>query len=419
MSYFCAMLKYGFLFLLLISTAIQAQNISGTIRASDSQKPVSLASVFFSNTSFGTVTNEQGQFSFANLPAGKFELVISYLGYETQVQTIETDKQTTPIEIVLKLKPKELDNVVVEPYEKDNWARWGTFFIENFIGRSAYAADCKIKNTKAISFRNYRRSNRLAAFADEQLVIENKALGYRIKYQLEKFEYNFKTHVFFFQGFPLFEEMDTKATSRRKKWDKRRQETYHGSLMHFMRSLYRNQLAENQFEVRYMRKEPNLEKERIKAIMRQGAGMRITTNRTIVIGTNQAIVPAAADSSAYYDRILQQPDMQDIINPTKLTGDSIAFAIDTTTAGLYFPHFLHISYLGKKEPIEYARSQGRGNQYDRQISHMELLNNNTLAVLGNGSFYNPTDLMLHAFWAFWEKMGTMLPFDYKPLPMQQ
>lgn len=413
------MKKYCFLFFWIFSCSVHAQSVSGTVRAADSKKPISLASVFFSNTSFGTVTNEQGQFNFSGLPAGKFELVVSYLGYETQVQTIETDKQTKPIEIVLKLKPKELDNVIVEPYEKDNWERWGNFFIENFIGRSSYAADCKIKNTKAISFRNYRRSNRLAAFADEQLIIDNKALGYRIKYQLEKFEYNFKTRVFFFQGFPLFEEMETKATSRRKKWDKRRLETYNGSLMHFMRSLYRNQLIENQFQVRHMRQETNLEKERVKAIMRQGANTRITTNRMITIGTNQAKVAAITDSSSYYDRILQQPDLLDIVDPTLLIGDSIAFAIDTTTAGLIFENFLHITYLGKKEPIEYARSQGRGNQFDYQVSHLELLNNKNLSVSSNGSFYNPADMMLYAFWAFWEKISTMLPFDYQPIVIDQ
>jgi hypothetical protein len=405
---------YCLLFIILLSSQIFAQNITGTVRAADSQKPVPLASVFFSNTSYGTVTNELGQFSFTHLPIGKYDLIVSYLGYETQVHTIETDKQIGALNLILQPKAKELANVVIEPYEKDNWARWGTFFLENFIGLSEFASDCKIKNTKAITFRNYRKSNRLAAFSDEQLIIENKALGYRIKYQLEKFEYNFKTHVFFFQGFPLFEQMATNSARKRKQWESRRMETYQGSLMHFLRSLFINQLIENQFQVRHLRKEPNLEKERIKLLTRLGKVKHTYVDKTLTIGSNQVVVDVATDSTEYYNRILQQPDVLDIINPTVLTGDSIAFAIDSTTAGLYFDNFLHITYLGKKEPFEYARSQGRSQQIDRTMSLMELLNKRGLEIFSNGSFYNPTDLLLHNYWAFWEKMSTMLPYNYKP-----
>ncbi|QGW27298.1 carboxypeptidase-like regulatory domain-containing protein [Phnomibacter ginsenosidimutans] len=78
------------------STALLAGTVSGVVLTADQRKPVHLASVFFSNTSVGTVTDSAGRFTIYNAPSGKYDLVVSYVGYETSVQTIETDKQTKP-----------------------------------------------------------------------------------------------------------------------------------------------------------------------------------------------------------------------------------------------------------------------------------------------------------------------------------
>lgn len=43
------------------------------------------SSVFISNTSKGTVTNSEGKFELNDVPAGKHDLVISCIGYETNV----------------------------------------------------------------------------------------------------------------------------------------------------------------------------------------------------------------------------------------------------------------------------------------------------------------------------------------------
>jgi hypothetical protein len=68
-----------------------------------------------------------------------------------------------------------------------------------------------------------------------------------------------------------------KGSNRKQKaWEKKRQETYLGSLMHFMRSVYRNTIMTEGFEVRHLQKVPNVEKQRVKARYRQmvsnGAG---------------------------------------------------------------------------------------------------------------------------------------------------
>ena len=48
------------------------------------------------------------------------------------------------------------------------------------------------------------------------------------------------------------------------------------------------------------------------------------------------------------------------------------------------------------------------------MSELLLINGRPVEVLANGSYFNPEDLLSSGWWGWWEKMGTMLPFDYQP-----
>ena len=48
------------------------------------------ATVFLSGTNKGTVTDQVGSFTLSNAPTGKFDLIVSYLGFATLKTTIET-----------------------------------------------------------------------------------------------------------------------------------------------------------------------------------------------------------------------------------------------------------------------------------------------------------------------------------------
>ena len=189
----------------------------------------------------------KGKFTIHNFPAGRYELVVSCIGYTTEVITISSAQLPPSLTVLLKPNVKELQEVIVEPYDKNGWEKWGSFFIENFIGTSAFASDCKLLNKDVVKFRFNKKNNSLKAMSSEQLVIENKALGYLLKYDLIRFEFDFNTRMFIYQGYPLFEEMDTKRKGLQKRWLANREDAYYGSLMHFMRSLYRNKLIEQHF----------------------------------------------------------------------------------------------------------------------------------------------------------------------------
>jgi hypothetical protein len=88
-------------------------------------------------------------------------------------------------------KSPELETIIVKPSEKNGWEKWGKWFTGNFIGTSEYGQDCCIKNPEVLRLRNYKKANSLTAIATAPLIIENKALGYRITYQMENFHYEF------------------------------------------------------------------------------------------------------------------------------------------------------------------------------------------------------------------------------------
>src|ERR1700750_1056203 len=135
------------------------------------------------------------------------------------------------------------------------------------MGSSDFGSNCVIRNKDVIRFRDSKSLHRLDAIALEPLEIENRALGYHITYQLESFSYDFNTHFLIFTGYPFFQELPA-GSSRKKRWEKAREETYYGSLMHFMRALFRNKIMEEGFDVHQLKKIPNIEKARVKEKMK-------------------------------------------------------------------------------------------------------------------------------------------------------
>lgn len=398
------MKKNSLLFVLLFSVFANSQKIvKGVVMDAEKNKPISNASIFLANTSIGTTADAQGNFSLS-IPNGRFDLIASSVGYETYNQTINSNEIFGFITIKLKVKSELMQTVVVEPYEKDGWEKWGKFFLDNFIGTSSYSKDCKIKNNKVIHFRNNKKTNELSVDADEPLIIENKALGYILQYQLESFTYNFKSHYLIFTGYPFFQPMKG-SSGKVKKWEKKRSEAYFGSMLHFMRSVFRNTIVQEGFEVRALIKIPNNEKQRVKQAYQLNLKKTKTADGTLVV------TEINKDSSDYYEKVMRQEDYTDVIGKTTLTGDSIAYAVNNTTAGLDFKNYLLVIYKKKFAPVEY-RQQFPKNSTAMQ-SQIVLINERPVEIEANGSYYNPSDLMSLGYWSWSEKIAAMLPFDYK------
>ena len=71
--------------------------ISGHVLVKGSEENIPYATVLIVGSGQGTVSNEEGQFEFKTLPAGKYTLRVSAVGYKTQEKAIEVNKDFTAV----------------------------------------------------------------------------------------------------------------------------------------------------------------------------------------------------------------------------------------------------------------------------------------------------------------------------------
>ena len=363
---------------LLVGLFVNAQkSLNGKIIVAGTNDPIPYASIFLSNTSVGTISKENGQFIIANFPNGRYDLVVTILGYETYTTEINSINLPENLIIALHPKPKELEEVVVANYDKNGWEKWGDFFMEMLIGKTPNALDCKLLNKDAVKFQYSKKDNILRAFASEPLRIRNDALGYDLSYELKGFEHNYKTRIFYYQGYPLFTERTPKNNRQLNRWQTKRAETYEGSLMHFMRSLYKNTLVQDGFDLRKIKKQK-------------------TEDKSIKIN---GVHPTKEI---------------DILIDIPLNGDSIAFAIDSVTAGLQFTDYLQVVYKHKEMPSMYVRDH-RNVTIGQPVTARLLMPDpkKVVSVLANGSYFFGKDILTVEYWAWSEKLSNLLPLDYK------
>jgi hypothetical protein len=388
-------------FLLLFTTlfSFAQYTLKGKVVDVNSGKSISAVSIYINNSSKGTSTNTEGEFVLENIAVANFDIVASCVGYQTFSTTISANAISNILEIKLKPKSAELEAVILQSYEKDGWKKWGKVFTESILGIIDAAEYCEIENKEVIRFIYDKRKNELSAIAFEPIIIVNKYLGYELKYDLVNFYTNFHTKIVFYEGYPFFTSLQG-SSKKINKWKENRKNIYDGSIMHFMRSLYRNKLEENNFEIKVLKRYPNEEKQRVKKIY-----------QSLFKSNNGIIVMKQSDSSEYYQKIIKQSDSLDYVYPNKINADSIAFVVDSTTAGIFFNDHIQVKHnVFKKILTTNSLFHEKKKQYP--ISIISILNNKEIVVYSNGLYYDPSILLTEGYWGLYEKLSNLLPFDY-------
>ncbi len=332
--------------------------ITGKVMDQSTQQPLAGASVFCQNTTIGVVSNSDGNFTL-RLPVGGYDLIVSYTGFETFVQRINSDQAATPLTIELKKQEKVMEEVAVVASNEvaDGWAKYGKFFLENFIGITPNATSCKIENTDSLHFYFSKKRNRLKILTTSELLVVNNALGYKIRYQLDSFVHEYNDAISTFSGYPLFEEMDG-SDSQKVVWNINRAKAYNGSKMHFMRSWYDSSLTKQGFAI-----------ERIK------------------------------DSTAMEGVLIDNPI------------DSGFYHADSSDVEIDLKGRFRIVYRSELPDPKYL-SLYKFSPYTKvQISVIEVLD--AFIIERNGYFYEQSDIVNSGYWS-WEKLADALPYNYVP-----
>lgn len=103
-----------FLCLNIFTLAAQTAVLKGIIIDSKNEEPLIGASIMLSPLKNGTTTNNNGEFTLSNLPAGRYEASVSYIGYAPKKETVVLKAgETKSIIIRLKSEAKSLKEVIV------------------------------------------------------------------------------------------------------------------------------------------------------------------------------------------------------------------------------------------------------------------------------------------------------------------
>ncbi len=355
-------------FLLLSVTSLFAfsqssYTISGKIIDETTKMPLQGASVFAENTTLGTATDNDGVFNL-RLPNGGYSIVITFTGYQTETKRVTTgDAGNTQLQIEIKKKEKSMDEFVVKSTSEvaNGLAKYGEFFMQNFIGNTVNAKQCYIKNKDALKFFYYRRAKRLKVIANAPLEIVNDALGYTIKYELDSFVHEYNTQVSVYTGYPLFQEMQAANEAQQEKWNAARKTAYNGSILHFMRSLYQKKLQEEGFEIQFIVRNNNSE-----------SAIRLKN------------FYGAMNYKFYEDGNIVE----------------------------VFPNQKEVAVIYKNEeaPSLYLDSNS-GAPSKFQLSVVSFLPGESIIIEQNGYSYEQKDITITGYWA-WEKVGDMLPYNF-------
>lgn len=349
----------AFFFFLFSCNIVQSQIvITGKVLDSATREPLLGASVFAQNTTIGTTTNKEGEF-YLELKSGGYELIFSFTGYGNQEIRV-TGNTNEQVEILMVKEDKSLGEVIIQSSNevKDGWEKYGDFFIDHFIGASPFAKECTIENKDAVRFFYYRRSDKLKVLVTEPLVINNQALGYELRYQLDSFVYYYKTDLSSYRGTCLFSEK-LGTVSQAMIWKANREKAYFGSRMHFMRSYYDSTLKQTGFTIAAINDD----------------------KKTFGLLTNPYL-------DKYY---------------------SVSDTLDEVT--IQFPDKISVAYIKAIPENEYLKQYNLPMDVGVQVSYIDLFQ--PITIKENGYYYEQRNWINQGYWS-WKNVADLLPYDYWP-----
>jgi TonB-linked SusC/RagA family outer membrane protein len=95
-------------------TQAQAGIIAGTVTNIQTREPVNAAQVFIPGTDIGVITDRDGQYRLAPVPAGEVTIEVRLIGYRTAIQTVSVvPGQPSTLDFQLEVSAVQLEDVTV------------------------------------------------------------------------------------------------------------------------------------------------------------------------------------------------------------------------------------------------------------------------------------------------------------------
>lgn len=363
-----ALFRWGFVALLLLLPAslVSAQAIDATITGTvtdEAGNPLPTVNVFIASSMNGMTTDDQGRYRLTGIPLGALRLYVSMIGFEPQSRDLFIrEARTYTIDFQLKEAVYEIGEITVTADNK-KWKRQLEKFIELFIGETPNASETEIVNPEVLDFSS--KGGEFRAQASEPLIIENRALGYRIQYFLKEFvAIPNQTR---YDGEPLFEEMSAERPEQKAMWSARRDSAFYGSFRHFMLALLNDKVEEQGFKTYSRPAQQSL-----------GGGFAVSDQR----------YPLNAS---------------EILKDGETPGEKL----------LDFEGFVEIVYTREEESKAYLQWQNRSFERPKYRSSLIRLGNGPTVVDLKGDVLDPYGVTFYLYLAF-ERVADEVPKEYRP-----
>ena len=217
-----------------------AQSISGTLADSKTKEPIPFANVFVNGTSLGTVTDLQGHFLLQSNLRGTYELVMSFVGYESIKLQIQINQARINLGAILMTESsQELNSINVVSKKDKEWPKQLKKFKAIFLGSDKFAESCSLLNPWVLDF-SIDSTGKFIAKSNESIQIKNDALGYKVTYHLKKFwstklDYQIDGHI-------QFEELNPNTPEQLAGWRRNRNSAFQRSYNYLFKSLLNQNL---------------------------------------------------------------------------------------------------------------------------------------------------------------------------------
>ncbi|MCX6169672.1 MAG: carboxypeptidase-like regulatory domain-containing protein [Ignavibacteriales bacterium] len=236
-----------------LSQSTDLGTISGKIFDSVTKETLPGVSVYLSGTTIGISSDKNGNYKIGKIPAGKYIIVVSMIGYKPLVQNLEISGSSNILKnFFLENKPIEMNAIVVQDQSDvyDDLLReqknYRDIFKKYFLGQTELSNECQIENIEEIIFSKKFEPN-IQAECPNPIIVINKALGYRIECVLLTFIFNTNQEGVNCEFYPKFTELIPKDENQNLKWKENRKSAFNSSLRRFMLSRLQSNVLLNNY----------------------------------------------------------------------------------------------------------------------------------------------------------------------------
>ena len=389
----------------LCSYAQQTFNLSGQVSELNGS-PLPGVSIYVSGSKNATVTNNDGQF-LLRLNAGEYDVIIKSIGYKTLTKKVLVKDVDLIVNVKLQEKSIALADVTIKanPYRNKDLER----FISLFIGTSPNAKFCKIKNPAVLDFVRNQKDNNLKVYASDFLIIENDALGYKLNYLLESFEYEEGAGKVSYKGSVYFEDLKG-SDKTRQRWAQNRRSAYQGSPMHFFSALYKKNIDSEGFLILKLVNQTNSKRPSDSVLKANITRLLLKQQKkTGLINVNEN------DSLSYWLKLKSKPMyLPTLITKTVLV-DTLLHKSENELKSITSKDIMYVVYTKRDEEPGYVSTLSpeikKNLQFtNSQLSQIKLLVDKC-AFSSNGVLVDPQSVYFSGYWG-WRNVADSLPIDY-------